>query len=309
MNKLVIASDSAGKHVSHKDKNNQGPLVYIVVLNWNGWRDTLRCIASLKALRYPYFEIVVIDNASSDDSVIRIREKYPEIKMIINDKNRGFAGGCNPGIRMAIGANAKYVWLINNDAIADRNALGALVDLMESCPNLGASGSLIYDLDFPEKMLAWGGGRINWVFGISRHCNKEVDDDSLDYITGASLFLRVEAIQDVGLLDERYFMYWEDADICIRLRKARWRLSVGKASRVFHAESSSVGKRSSLQTQYFNASSVRFFRKHSNFPWVPLGLGLCLRVIKRIFKGDFSGCRDVFIGIHRGLLDKSMRNS
>src|SRR2546425_7090973 len=143
--------------------------VAIIVLNWNGWRDTVQCLTSLKKLSYPNVRIVVVDNRSTDDSVSQIRQAFPDEAIIEVEKNLGFAGGCNVGIRHALEAGAEYVWLLNNDTTVDARALGAMVEMADADAKLGAVGSAIYSTAEAIRLLAWGGGYINFWLGRSRH--------------------------------------------------------------------------------------------------------------------------------------------
>src|ERR1700747_2146681 len=112
--------------------------VEIVVLNWNGWRDTVQCLTSLRRLSYDDFRIIVVDNGSTDDSVQQIRQKFPDVSIIEAGANLGFAGGCNLGIRHAIRDETEYLWLLNNDTTVDSRALGAMVERAEVDPKIGA---------------------------------------------------------------------------------------------------------------------------------------------------------------------------
>ncbi|RMH58292.1 MAG: glycosyltransferase family 2 protein [Deinococcus-Thermus bacterium] len=285
------------------------PTVYIIILNWNGWKDTLACLFSLEDLDYPSYEIVVVDNGSTDNSVEEIRKAYPQITLLETGRNLGFAGGNNLGIRYALEKGANYIWLLNNDTVVAPNALTAMVEIAESNPKIGAVGSVLYYMDQPERVQAWGGGRISLITGRSRHL---LSPGELHYITGASLLLRTEALEQVGLLDEGFFMYWEDVDLSLRLQNRGWKLAVASGSRILHKESASVGKRSSLMDEYFNASAVVFFYRHASLPFLPVFLGVGGRLLKRIFKGDWKRALAVIQGakngsrIHASLMDRGI---
>ncbi|MCX7596938.1 MAG: glycosyltransferase family 2 protein, partial [Fischerella sp.] len=135
--------------------------VFVILLNWNGWQDTVKCIVSLKGLSYPNYEIVVLDNASTNDSVEQIRAAHPDVTLIETGANLGFAGGNNVGIRYALEHGAEYIWLLNNDTIVDANALSAMVTKAESDPKIGLVGSVLYYMNNPGSVQAWGGGTVN----------------------------------------------------------------------------------------------------------------------------------------------------
>jgi GT2 family glycosyltransferase len=271
--------------------------VAIVVLNWNGWKDTQMCLSSLRQLLYQNYEVIVVDNGSSDDSVARIGSEFSEVTLVETGENRGFAGGCNLGICHALRHRADFVWLLNNDTTVHPEALQHLVAKAKCDGRIGAVGSAIYLADNPQELQAWGGGYVNFWLGRSRHYLQPIPDKSVEFITGASVLISRKAIESIGLLDEHFFMYWEDADYCFRLRASGWNLSVAGQSRVWHKGSSSVGKESVRLDRYFNASAKRFFRKHGTAPSLAIWTGGTLRFAKRALRGDWTRARAVLAGV------------
>jgi hypothetical protein len=269
--------------------------VGIVLVNWNGWRDTIACLKSLEKLDHPNFRLVV-DNGSTNDSVQRIRAEFSELQIIEMGKNFGFAGGCNAGIRLSLERGADYVWLLNNDTTVDPRTLSAMVEKAEADRKVGAVGSAIYSAVDSNRLLAWGGGYISFWLGRSRHFLRSVPDSGIHFLTGASLLLRRSALESVGLLDEAYFMYWEDADYCFRLRRDGWRLVVAEDSRVWHKEQGSVGKNGALLDGYFNRSATRFFARHAPIPLLSIWAGVSLRIFKRVLLFDWRRVRAVWEG-------------
>jgi GT2 family glycosyltransferase len=268
--------------------------VCTIVLNWNGWRDTAACLSSLSQLRYENHEIIVVDNGSTDDSVRHLRIEFPGLTLIETGKNLGFAAGCNVGIRRAFADGADFVWLLNNDTAVDAGALQSLVAKAGSDERMAAVGSAIYHMQEPHKLMAWGGGRVSFLLGRSRHVLAPVDDGQVDYITGASLLLRRSALEAVGMLDEGFFFSWEDADLGFRLRRANWKLAVAGDSKVWHKETASLRGQETVLDTYFNEGASRFFRKHALVPQLPLYTGASLRVMKRLIAGDWKRARAVW---------------
>jgi GT2 family glycosyltransferase len=268
--------------------------VFVLLLNWNNWKDTNACLASLQGLNYDNWYVVVLDNGSTDGSVDRIRERFPDVEIMELRENLGFAKGNNAGIRAALQRGAEYVWLLNNDTTVDPNALRALVERAEADPKIGAVGSAIYHASEPERMQAWGGGYVDFWLGRSRNFLRPVADERIRYLTGASLLLRRSVLESLGLLDEGFFMYWEDADYCFRLRSAGLRLAVASESTVLHKGSASFENRSLLSDAYFTRSARRFFRKHAAFPLFSLWAGVAPRVLKRAILGQWSGLHAVW---------------
>lgn len=268
--------------------------VDVVVLNWNGWQDTLACLASLARLDYPDFHLLVVDNGSTDGSVGKIREAMPSVELLQTGANLGFGGGCNAGMRHALAGGAEYVWLVNSDATVDSAALSALVRVAEENPALGSVGSVLHEADKPEVIQLWGGGRVNLWLGQSRH---QLSPALPDFISGASVLLRRAALQDVGLFDDKtFFMYWEDTDLAFRLRGAGWQLAVADESRIWHKQSATLGKGSPLLDQYFTQSGVRFFRRHAPLPFIPISFMLLRMLAKRLAIGDMGRIRAVLKG-------------
>lgn len=268
--------------------------VEVVVLNWNGWPDTLACLGSLQALNYPNFGLIVVDNGSTDDSMVQIQTRYPKLKLLQTGVNLGFGGGCNEGMRHALAHGADYIWLINSDATVAPDALTALVALAERCAEVGAVGSVLFDAACPDQVQLWGGGRVSLSTGRSHHQRAPA---TLDFVSGASVLLRRAALQQVGLFDtQAFFMYWEDTDLGFRLRRAGWLLAVAQDSRVWHKQSASLGPRSPLLDQYFTCSAVRFLRRYAPLPVVSTALLMGMMLGKRLLLGEFARVGGVMRG-------------
>ena len=268
--------------------------VDVVILNWNGWLDTIACLESLRRQDYPHFNLLVVDNDSTDGSVERIKLAMPSLEILQTGANLGFGGGCNAGIKHALARGADYIWLINSDATVDPGALSALVRVAEQNPALGAVGSVLYEADQHDRIQLWGGGTVNLWLGRSQH---RISPGPLDFISGASVLLRRTVLEKVGLFDQTtFFMYWEDTDLGFRLRQAGWQLAVAEDSRVWHKQSASLGKRSPALDEYFTQSAVRFFRRHAPIPFVPISLLLGMMLVKRIVMGEMSRARAVLKG-------------
>jgi GT2 family glycosyltransferase len=270
------------------------PRVDVVVLNWNGWQDTIACLESLQCQDYPHFNLIVVDNGSTDGSVAHIRQVMPTLELVQTGANLGFGGGCNAGIRRALARGADYVWLINSDATVDPGALSALVRRAGQDPRLGAVGSVLYEADQPERVQLWGGGSVNLWLGRSRH---RLSPGPLDFISGASVLLRRAALDDIGLFDEaNFFMYWEDTDLGFRMRRAGWQLAVAQDSRVWHKQSASLGRGSPVMDEYFTRSGVRFLRRYAPIFFVSTALMLGMMLAKRLVLGEVRRARAVLKG-------------
>jgi GT2 family glycosyltransferase len=279
--------------------SHASPLVYVVLLNWHGWRDTVNCLASLRQLDYANHRVLVVDNGSTDDSVARIREAFPQQEILTTGQNLGFAGGNNLGIRYAFARAAEFVWLLNNDTRSDPRALSAMVKVAESGASIGAVGSVIYYLDEPHRVQAWGGGRVYFLLGMCRLSERPVRDGDLHFLSGASVLLRRAALEEVELLDAGFFLYWEDVDLSLRLKKLGWKLAVADDSKVWHKGTGSGSGDSAAFDRYFNASATRFFNRHAPLPVLSHLVGVGGRIAKRALRGDWERVRAVLQGAMR----------
>lgn len=239
----------------------------IVIVNWNGWRDTLACLASLADLRYAQTHVIVVDNGSTDGSAARLRERAPALHVIETGRNLGFAGGSNVGIHAALERGAAYVWLLNNDTIVDPDALGALVDVMERYPSVGIAGSRITYLDRPDTLWS-AGGRFVRPWGWAAHRGEREPDRGrfatladVAFVTGCSLLVRAGAARAVGPLEEGYFLFWEDVDWCVRARRGGWRVVYVPGSLVRHKLGASLPRDDGLRWRYEGRNRLLFCRR------------------------------------------------
>lgn len=251
------------------------PLVYIIILNWNGLHDTIACLDSAIKLSYPNFRLVVVDNGSTDGSTDSISKNYPNVIVIKNRENLGYAKGNNVGIRYALQNNADYVWLLNNDTLTERNALRNMVGEAERDPRIGILGSKIYYLNSARKIW-FAGAMINWSRGISNHIGINETDvgqydfvKEIDRVAGCSMLVKREVCNQVGLFDENFFLYVEEVDWCVRARKAGFKCLFVPSSIVYHkawASVSLIGACSKVFNYYNTRNFLYLIRKSFNFP-------------------------------------------
>jgi GT2 family glycosyltransferase len=242
----------------------ENPLVAIIVLNYNGKECLPLALRSLEMLTYEPKRIIVVDNGSKDDSFDRAKKDFPEGVFLRNVANVGFAAGMNVGIREAFRLNAKYVWLFNNDASTDASALTEMVLFCESRMNVGAVSPVITDVRGNEW---FGGGSISYgrmrASHVPRHTVSLGSDNPSrsEYLSGCALFLPSAVLQKVGLLDERYFLYYEDVDLSVRIRKSGKELFVIPRARVAHAEQSEANNPEKLYHLVY--SGLLFFHEQT----------------------------------------------
>lgn len=275
------------------------PHVCCVVLNWNGADDTTECLAALEASTYPNLTVMVVDNGSTDDSVSRIRVAYPDILLLQNEKNLGFAGGNNLGIRHALAHGADAIWLLNNDTKPAPDALSALMAKAKSDPRIAAVASICYYADAPSTVQAWAGSRVNLWIGYSGLARVPREDAWFDSLNGTSLLISRNALEDVGLLDEGFFVYWEDTEFCLRLRKKGWRIAAAPDSRVLHKVSASTRRNTVWLDRLETASVLRILKLHSPAPALAAFVFLSIRFTRRLLRLEFSRCYSVWQGIQQ----------
>lgn len=282
--------------------------VAVIVLNWNGWRDTVACVESLRAQRRRPEWIVVVDNASSDESEEKLRALGDDVTFIQSGANLGFAGGNNVGIRWALQQGADAAWLLNNDATAAAGALEALLEVWRRRPKAGAIGTLIYEMARPDVLQCWGGGWINLWTGRAREYALPVREDVIDYVSGCSLFLPRHAMERCGLLDEGFFMYFEDAELSLRYRKAGYELAIADAAKVFHkgGASSSPGRR---QLAWRTQSLLRILKLHAPSFAASVGLSTALRGASMLARRQFSQARSLAEDVKDNVVAPDWRRS
>lgn len=251
--------------------------VGIVLVNWNGWQDTVTCVESCAALEYTGYQILVVDNGSTDESVQELRSRCPDVTLIEAGVDLGFAGGCNIGIQRALDAGHEYVWVLNNDTTVDSHALSALVEDLETHPEAAIAGSKVFYFDRPD-ILSFAGGGLTRFSGRTYHRGDGERDDGkydvaeeTDFATGASILVRSDAIRSVGLMDDRYFLYWEDVDWCERFRLSGWTIRYAPQSVIWHKVGATTpDDRAWAQARYEGRNRVQFYRRvhPRRWPWI-----------------------------------------
>lgn len=252
------------------------PHVTIVILNWNREADTLECLESLARMNYPSFSVIVVDNGSTDGSPEAIerwgRENLP-LTLIRNAENRGFVRGSNQGIRHALSKSTDYVFLLNNDTVVEPDALSLLVATAERSGNIGMAGPKIYQYGKDNVLDSAGTRTIPWLaqgflIGHGEEDHGQYDNPGeIPYVTGTALLVKRVVLEDVGLMDEDYFCYFDDFDWGLKARKAGYRLLLEPKSVVRHKGSQTAGFNSPFYMHHMVRSRILFARK--NVPLLP----------------------------------------
>jgi GT2 family glycosyltransferase len=242
--------------------------VFVVVPNWNGGKKLSKCIDSLLAQSLEA-NMIVVDNASSDESVKLMEEDYPQVILIKNKRNLGFAGGVNTGIKYALASSAKYIALLNNDAAADKDWLKNLADFMDSHSSAGIATSKIIDasgknLDSTGEMYSlWG---LPYPRGRGEPTDDKYDNDTWVFgASGGASIYRAKMFNEIGLFDKDFFLYYEDVDLSFRAQLAGWKVAYVPSAVVHHEIGASAGPIKGLTTYQTMKNLPMLFWK--NVPW------------------------------------------
>lgn len=252
--------------------------VAVILVNWRAPALTLVAVRRVFEQTLAPAHVFVVENGSGDDSEAVLRaglSAYGDrATLILNDRNLGFGAGCNTALRRAVEADFAYCWLLNNDADPDSNCLAALVATAERTPCVGAVGSRLFDPALPGE--AHYGSWMNpaTLTSYPLHDPGEIARHRFAWLTAASLLLSSEALRRVGLFDEHYFMYWEDADLNARLRAAGFVLAGAAGAGVAHAAGTSSAGMATRRYVWHLQSQRRWLGKHH--PW-RIGMSAWLR--------------------------------
>lgn len=256
------------------------PLVSIITVNYNHPEVTVDLLKSLQNCTYPNVEVIVVDNASQDNPAI-ITSSFPDVIFIQNEKNLGFAGGNNVGVRVAKG---KYILFINNDTEVASDFLEPLVLKCEGDPSIGAVSPKIKFYFQPDTIQFSGQAPINPYtmrssgYGYGSVDRGQFDKDSItNFVHGAAMLVPVSVIREVGLMTESYFLYYEELDWGTRIKKAGYKLWYVHNSTILHKESISTGKMTPFKTYYMNRSRILYLRRNLN------GFSFLVSILYQIF--------------------------
>ena len=284
------------------------PSVSIIILNWNGWLDTVECLESIYNLNYSNYQVIVVDNNSSDDSIQKINDytmgklevksnffKYDpndkpieiipyngknteiskfsnhnkQLILIKNDINHGFAKGNNIGIEFSLkNLNPQYILLLNNDTVVDKDFLKILVQEGENDPKIGILGPKMYYYDNPNVIWCIG-GKIDWKLARGIHIGINETDVgqyaekmNFDYINGSAILIKRNVLEDIGLLDEKYFLYFEETDLALKASKKGYNNSYIPNAKIWHKVSKSGGGiKKEIGLYYITRNRWIFMRK------------------------------------------------
>lgn len=252
-------------------KNSARPSVGIVILDFNGLEDTLRCLNALREVEYPNLLVHVIDNASDSDNASVIARAFPDVCVSRNATNTGFGHGSNQGMRRALEDDAAYVLFLNNDTVLHPDTIDLLVDVMERDPRVGIAGPRVCYLDPPHRIQNLGYTYNRWLgapraVGAGKTADwRPVRAPELAWIMGCAMFARREVLERTGGFDKDFFLYWEDHYLCYQARQLGYSLQVVDSAEVLHRKT--VGSEFSKRHVYHMFLGQITFVAKTASPW------------------------------------------
>lgn len=250
------------------------PKVITIIPNYNGREDTIACLQSLQKINYDHHNIIVVDNGSKDGSTEHIKNEFPDVILISLLKNHGFAGGCNIGIKRALEEGADYVYVLNNDTRVDAYCIHTLINFMKKNPQVGIASASLFRDDEPDSQ--WLGGPPKYFSQIIEAILKRKSDIIdlscpqkcyvMTIVSGAAMMLNSKMIHHIGIFDERFFLNYEDTDLCLRAWQHGFEVCMVSDAKVLHKVHASFlqNKIMHLHHYYMCRNAMLLFKKHGN---------------------------------------------
>lgn len=286
------------------------PSVGIVILNWNQEKDTSECLRSLKNLDYGNYFIILVDNGSKDGSDRNLKNEFPYVNLIKNNENLGFAEGNNIGMRHALTKQADYIFLLNNDTVIDSQVLKVLVDVAEKEPAIGILGAINYYYDYPEKVFS-AGGHFNWWTSKLVTINGDLINkhgwrilEKAHFVPGSSIFIKRDVIEKIGMLDPDFFIYYEEADLCMRAKRAGYKVMPVRGAKILHKVAITFKRFSPVEYYLYTRNLLLFMKR--NCPRLTILTFFLFDIIKITFRSTalfFSGERKKAKAVIYGFID------
>lgn len=284
--------------------------IYVVILNWNLKHETIACVESVLAAGMTMEQIVVVDNGSVDDSVVSLAARFgPALSLICSEKNQGFAGGMNLGIRAALDRGAASVLLLSNDTVIDHAMIEVVLAAGETLDNPDILGPAIYYYDDPERLWALGGVWHRWLpmptaIWLDKRGLSNSAPFRVDHVTGCAMLVRREVFEHIGLFDTRYYAYYEDADFCRRAKDAGFTAWVVPQAKMRHKVSLTTQRDKPLYHYLRARNQIRFYRKYVHGPPAVLREGyIVVKLIMVMFSDVWHGDWNLIGPLWRGSVD------
>lgn len=290
--------------------DNTEPNVGIVLVNYNGEKFQNDCIKTVKEMDYSNYKIILVDNDSKDNSIQMVRDNYPDVIIIENGNNYGVAKGNNIGIRAALDAGCEYILLLNNDTELDKKLLSKLVSKADV--NTITVPKIYY---YKPKDLIWfAGGKISWLKGTTEHIGVMQKDSEIlnreckvSYAPTCCFLVHKAIFEKIGLMDENYFMYYDDTDFCVRATDNNINILYVPEANIFHKVSSSTGGENSLVSEYYMYRNRLYFIDKFNKYKLFAKIITKLAIIKRLIKWKIHNKKDFYNIVKEAYKDYSQK--
>ena len=291
--------------------------VAVVILNWNRRENVLDCLKHIYQMDYPLYQVILVDNASTDGSVAAVRKAFPDVVLVENDKNYGAPEGKNIGLRKALETEMDIVYMVDNDIVVAEDSLTRLMEVLDEVPDSGIVGAKMYDYSKPDILLS-AGGIIDFTENVSRgRGDREKDTgqfdatEEVDYLWGGAMIATREVLEKVGLFETDYLGYWfEDSDFSVRVRNAGYKVMFCGKSEVWHRPHATEQQFSFRKKYLATRNAIRFMKKYATpanwakYLFFAIG-GLPYAAIRDlILRGQVAGACGKAKGIVDGLLNR-----
>jgi len=306
-------------------QNNKHPKISILLLNWNNWKDTKQCLESLRHITYPNFDIILVDNGSSDDSLSNMqifKDKNTELKISIlkNKQNLGFGGGNNIGINFALNNNSDYVLLLNNDTSVASDFLESMIAVTEDNPKVGLVSPSIFFYD--KRDLLWFGGptyfrwsKMDKAAGVKlfkKPLGKNPKPTRLEFASGACMLIKRDVLKKIDGFYPPYFLYFEDIDLSFAIKKTGYNLVWVPNSSIWHKVSATtLPALGSNLLNYYNHRNILLLAKRHGPLWVRyfyMHIWAIYKYFKQLVKIMFGYNREISRAIKQGIEDYYRNN-
>jgi GT2 family glycosyltransferase len=228
--------------------------VIVCILNWNNIDDTLECLESVLQSDYSALTVWLVDNASDADPTELVARRYPSVRVLRLNENKGYGGGNNVALERALAEGAAFILLLNNDVVVAPDMVKRLVGALEANPDVGMATPRVFFYD-RRDVLFWDGGTIDWSRGDSFHDSRGLPTRAglilSEWLDGSSLFVRASVVRQIGFFDDRYFLYYEDTEWSTRARRAGWSIAVVPNASCWHKVSRSTGGTTNPRVSYY----------------------------------------------------------
>lgn len=293
----------------HPPCDDTSPTVAVVILSWNSLSDTLECLQSVAAMSYKPARTYLVDNGSTDGSIEIVRQLYPSVRLCRIEANLGVPSGYNVGIQAALADGADYVFILNNDTVLAEDMLGLLIKAAQQNPQCGVFMPLVLYYNSPEVLWSAGARYRRFppaivLIGRGRPADRRDAPREIPYAPACGLLIRRETFARVGLFASEYFFFYEDWDLCERIRATGLKILLVPSARMWHKVSRSTRRFSDVYWRTWGESSARFYRRFGGPAPVSLVVHLGYLAVRELVKGNIWFLPMFFRGVRDGLRDK-----